>query len=90
MQQRISKQRGVSPTVHRCRSIAEFVGTVQMRQARDLVSAGYIASKFGISRQAVHQAIRYGNIEAWYVEGGYVFVSEKSCDRFWKRDTVLT
>lgn len=49
----------------------------------DIFSPGYIAQAFGITRQAVHAAVWAGRVDAWYVEGGYVWISYASCARIW-------
>lgn len=84
-----SKQKGfrVPAKMHRFKSWDEFWAWCERNGGfpGGLVSPGYIAGKFGITRQSVHAACWAGHVEVFYIQGGYVLLSEKSCDAYWKR-----
>jgi len=80
----LKRQKGTPPTVQRFRDMGEFVAACERREiSHDLVSPGWAASHYSISRQAVHDAIWCGRVRGIYVEGGYVFLSRRSCERAW-------
>ncbi len=69
---------------HHYRSMAAFVREVKAGKVpEDLVSPGWASRFGGITRQAVHDAVAKGHIEAWSIEGGYTFVRELDVRKRW-------
>lgn len=69
---------------HHYKTMAAFVRDIRAGKVpEDLVSPGWAASFAGISRQAIHAAVRDGHVEAWTVQGGYTFVREVDVRKRW-------
>lgn len=69
---------------HHYKTMAAFVREVKAGKVpEDLVSPGWASRFGGITRQAVHDAVAKGHIEAWSIEGGYTFVRELDVRKRW-------
>lgn len=80
----MKKQRGFPGSVQRFRTMDEFVEACKAGKVPEgLFSPGFIAAEFGLHRQTVHDAVWAGRVEAWYVEGGYLWVGYDSAARYW-------
>jgi len=80
----LKRQKSAPGSMRRFRNWDDFVVACERKEIpRDLCSPGAVAADYGITRQAVHDAMWGGRVKSIYVEGGYCMLVRSSCVRTW-------